>query len=119
MAWFKEPDFKERQQAAAKARQAALEKFRANAADPAAAQRQQSRAVEAADRTVAKQARAAEKAERKIRDAEAAEKAKRDAALAAERATAERAKRKLALEVEQKKARDERYAARKARGKKK
>jgi hypothetical protein len=119
MAWFKEPDFKERQQAAAKARLAALEKFRAKAADPAAAERQQTRATEAAGRTAARQVRATEKAERKVRDTEAAEQAKRDAAIAAERASAERAKRKVALEAEQKKARDERYAARKERGKKK
>jgi hypothetical protein len=35
MAGFKQPDFIERQEAAAKARKAALERFRAKAADPA------------------------------------------------------------------------------------
>ncbi|MGA7787861.1 MAG: DUF6481 family protein, partial [Xanthobacteraceae bacterium] len=35
MAWFKEPDFKDRQKAAAAAKKVALEKFRAQAADPA------------------------------------------------------------------------------------
>lgn len=118
MVWFKEPDFIERQKAAANAKKAALEKFRANAADPAAAQRQKSRAVDAADRTVARNIRATEKAERKVRDAELAVKAKRDAAIAAEHASTEKAKRELALQGEQKTARDARYAARKARSKK-
>ena len=39
MASFKQPDFIERQEAAAKARKVALEKFRAKAADPALAER--------------------------------------------------------------------------------
>jgi hypothetical protein len=38
MARFKEPDFKERQKAAAQAEKAAMENFRAKAADPAAAE---------------------------------------------------------------------------------
>jgi hypothetical protein len=119
MAWFKEPDFKDRQKAAAVAKQAALEKYRAKATDPAEAERQKSRAESAVERNAARKLRETEKAERKIREAEAAEQAKRDAALAAEREVAERAEREAALEAEQKAARDARYAARKARSKKK
>ena len=80
MAWFKEPDFKDRQKAAAVAKQAALDKFRAKAADPAEAERQKSRADSAAERNAARKIREAEKAERKVREAELAEQAKRDAA---------------------------------------
>ena len=39
MASFKQPDFIERQEAAAKARKVALEKFREKAADPTLAER--------------------------------------------------------------------------------
>jgi hypothetical protein len=39
MASFEQPDFIERQEAAAKARKVALENFRAKAADPALAER--------------------------------------------------------------------------------
>jgi hypothetical protein len=118
MAGFREPDFKERQKAAARAQQAELNKFRATAADPAVAERQQSRAADVADRRAAKQIRAAEKAEQKARAAEAAMQAARDAAIAAEIATAEKTKRELAKLAEQKAARDARYASRKARSKK-
>jgi len=118
MTGFKNPDFIERQEAAAKARKAALEKFRAKAADPALADRLTARTVSAAERKTIKEAREAERAEKKARDAERAEVAKRDAALAAERAKAEKAERELALEAEQKAARDARYAARKTRSKK-
>ena len=48
------------------------EKFRAKAADPAAAERHQARAAEASDRAAARQTRATEKTERKACDAEAA-----------------------------------------------
>jgi hypothetical protein len=119
MAWFREPDFKERQKMAAAAKKAALEKFRANAGDPAVAERQQSRAADATDRAAAKKTRDIEKAEKKARDAELALQAKREAAIEAERAATEKAKRELAKEAEQKAARDARYAARKGRSKKK
>jgi hypothetical protein len=49
MAGFKQPDFIERQEAAAKARKVALEKFRAKAADPALAERLTARAARAAE----------------------------------------------------------------------
>jgi hypothetical protein len=119
MTGFKQPDFLERQAAAAKARQAALEKFRAKAADPALAERLTARSASAAERKVIKSVRDTEKAEKKARDAERARQAERDAALEAERAKAEKARRELALQAEQKAARDARYAARKSRSKRK
>ena len=114
---FKQPDFLERQEAAAKARKAALEKFRAKAADPALADRLTARTASAADRKAIKNVREIEKAEKKARDAERAQQAERDAAMQAERAKAESAQRELALETERKAARDARYAARKSRSK--
>ena len=114
---FKQPDLLERQQAAAKARKAALEKFRAKAAEPALADRLTARTASAADRKAIKNVRAIEKAEKKARDAERAQQVERDAAIQAERAKAESAQRELALQAEQKAARDARYAARKSRSK--
>jgi len=118
MTRFKEPDFKERQKAAAQAQKAALEKFRAKAADPAAAERQQPRAADGPDRAAVKQVRAAEKAERKARDTEAEKQTNRHAARAPERASAEKAKRKSPKQGGQKTARDAPHAARKAKSKK-
>jgi Family of unknown function (DUF6481) len=114
----REPEFVERQIAAANARKAMLEKFRARAADPAAVAQQQTRAAEAADRDAARKIRETEKAAKKTRDAEAAAAAKREATAAAERALTEKAERERALKAEQKSARDARYAARKAKTKK-
>jgi uncharacterized protein DUF6481 len=119
MAGFKNPDFVERQEAAAKARKAALEKFLAKAADPALAERLTARTASAVDRRAVKNVRDAEKAEQKARNAERAQQAERDAAIQAERAKAEKAQRELALQAEQKAARDTRYAARKTRSKRK
>jgi hypothetical protein len=119
MAGFKNPNLLERQEAAAKARKAALDKFRAKAADPALAERLTARTASAADRRAIKSDRDAEKAETKARNAERARQAERDAAIEAERATAERAERALALQAEQKIARDARYAARKTKSKRK
>jgi hypothetical protein len=113
MAGFKNPNLLERQEAAAKAKKAALQKFLAKAADPALAERLTARTAGAADRRAVRTVRDAEKAETKARDAERALKAERDAALQAERDKAERAQRELALQAEQKAARDARYAARK------
>jgi len=115
MAGFKDLNFIERRNAAANAKKAALEKFRANAADPAAAERQKVRAASATDRAKAKRVRDIEKAERKDRDAKLAIEAKHAAAALAERTLAETTKRELALEIERKAARDARYAARKSR----
>jgi hypothetical protein len=111
----KEPEFLERQTAAANAKKALLERFRANAADPATATAQEKRVAEAAERTAARKVREAEKAERKAREAEAAAAAKREAAAQAEHAAAEMAERKRAAETQAKADRDARYAARKAK----
>ncbi len=117
MSGFKQPDFLERQEAAAKAKKVALEKYRAKAADPALADRLTARTASAADRKAIKIARETEKAEKQAREAERAEQAKRDAVLQAERAKAESEQRELALEADRKAARDARYAARKTRSK--
>lgn len=107
----------ERQDTATKAKKAALEKFRASAADPAFAERLTARMASAANRRAAKNVREIEKAEKKARDAERAQQAERDAAVRAERVAAESANRELALQAERKAARDARYAARKSRSK--
>jgi hypothetical protein len=119
MSGFRQPDLRERQEAAAKAKKAALEQFRAKAADPTLAERLTARTVSAADRRATKKVRDTEKAEKKASDAERAKQAERDAALQAERAKADKAARELALETERKAARDARYAARKSRSKRK
>jgi hypothetical protein len=126
MAGFKNPNLLERQEAAAKAKKAALEKFLAKAADPALAERLTARTASAADRRAVRNVREAkkaeqeaEKAEQKARSAERALQAERDAAIEAERAKAERAQRELALQAEQKAGRDARYAARKSKSKRK
>jgi hypothetical protein len=117
MAGFKQPDFVERQETAAKARKIALQKFLAKVADPTLAERLKARSESAAERTVIKNARGIEKAERKVREAEHAQQAERDAAIEAERAKTESAQRKQALSAKQKAARDARYAGRKTRSK--
>ena len=119
MAGFKNPNLVERQEAAAKARKAALEKFLAKAADPALAERLTARTAGAAERKAIRTVREAEKAETKARDAERALQAERDAALQAERDKAERAEREAALQAKQKADRDARYAARKSKSKRK
>ena len=117
MTGFKQPDFIERQEAAAKARKVALEKFRAKITDPALAERLTTRAARAAERSAIKSTREIERAEKKARDAERAQQAERDAAIEAERTKAESAERERASQAEQKAARDARYAARKSRSK--
>ena len=117
MSGFKQPDFPQRQEAAARAKKAALEEFRAKAADPALADRLTERMVQAANRKTIKNVRAAEKAENKSREAERTQQAEREAALQAELAKAEGAQRKREQEADQKAARDARYAARKSRSK--
>jgi len=117
MAGFKQPDFIERQEAAAKARKLALEKFRAKNAEPALAMGPTARAVRAAERSGIKTTREIERAEKKARKAERAQQAERDAAIEAERAKADSEERKRASQAEQKAPRDTRYAARKSRSK--
>lgn len=121
MASFQHPDFDERLSAAASARQALLERFRAkvNASDPDLLKKQaerleiaQAREARLAARRGAKEAQ--EAAERTVREAkETAERAEREQREARERVEA--AAWKSALEEEKKAERDARYAARKAR----
>lgn len=120
MGNHKGDDFNERANAAANAKKAAAERFRAKAAtdDPAFAERQaalqaisDAREVRTAERKAAREAEAARLAAEEA--ARVAEQAARDAeklVLAAEQKA-----RDVALEVERKAARDARYAARKAR----
>jgi hypothetical protein len=117
MVGFKQLDFIERQEAAAKARKVALENFRAKIADPALAERLTARAAAAAERSAIKSTRQIERAEKKAREAERVQQAERDAAIEAERAKTESAVRERAAQAEQKAARDARYAARKSRSK--
>jgi hypothetical protein len=70
MAGFKQPDFIERQEAAAKARKVALEKFRAKVADRALAERLTARAAE---RGAIKTTREIEGAQKKAREAKPAQ----------------------------------------------
>src|ERR1700683_2704968 len=93
MSGFKKPDFLDRQKSAAKAKKAALEKFRASAADPAFEERLGARIAGAAKRSAARNVREMEKVENKLRDAEQAQQAERDAALQAGHTAAERATR--------------------------
>ncbi|MCX7321256.1 MAG: DUF6481 family protein [Hyphomicrobiales bacterium] len=115
MSGFKTPGFADRQKAAQEARQNILAKFKAQpgADDPAVQARLAERATQAAAREEKKAAREAEKAAAKVRAAEEAE--AEAARLARESEDAEAAR--LAAELEQKAARDARYAARKARKK--
>lgn len=124
---FKPQNHSDRAQAAADAKKAQLENFKAKfgANDPNFAARQ-------AERVAIAQARAAREAEREaIRAREAAEKAKREeeervareaaaeqARIEAERLALEEADRLVAEAAAAKAARDARYAARKERGQK-
>jgi hypothetical protein len=121
MAGYKDPDFKDRQKAATAARKAALEKHRAAAADPAAAEKQaarvaviEARQLRAAEREKAKKLRAAEKAKEAAQAAEAAKLVEQQKRESEAIAAAQEAEREEALQAEQKAARDARYAARKA-----
>jgi hypothetical protein len=111
MSGFKEPSFADRQKAAQEARQNMLNKFRSQPGpdDPAVKARQADREALAAGRAKANLTREAAKAERKRLEAEAAVAA---AALLL-RKKEETVARQIALEAEQKAARDARYAARK------
>ena len=117
MSGFKEPGFTDRQKAALQAKRDLLDKFRAQPGpdDPEVLKRRTEREAIAIRREAARQAREAELADQKQRE---------EAAAAAEAARIEREKeeedaRLAALENEQKAKRDARYAARKARGKRK
>jgi hypothetical protein len=121
---MKDKDFGDRLSAAKNAKQAMTAKFlqRPGSDDPAVIERRQAReavsaarAVREAQRNARAAAEAAETAAQQERaDAEAAF-AAAEAAAQQERAVAENEANKARLEVEQKAARDARYAARKAR----
>ena len=118
---FKFPDLKERQEAAAAAKNAMLAKFRAAAQDPNLAAQAEKRVAinearekRIAEREAAKKVREAELAKEAARQAELAAQAEREAEQLKAMLAAEEADRAAALEAEQKAARDERYAARKA-----
>ena len=116
MGSFKDPTFADRIEAAAKAKQALLERFRTQPADdPDRLARQAERMRIANERATAKRARDAEKAAKKVREAELAAQAAKDAAEAAARAIAEKQEQEAQILAQQKAARDARYAARKKR----
>ena len=116
---FKGTSFDDRLSAAANAKKAELEKFRARSGttDPAFAERQAARHAI----SVARDARTAERNVSRLASVaqEAAEKAARDAAVEAEQTAtdaevARHAAHDVALQAERKAARDARYAARKS-----
>jgi Family of unknown function (DUF6481) len=116
MSGFKEPGFTDRQKAAQQARQNLLKKFREQPGpdDPDVARRRAEREAIVANRERLRQEREAAKAEQKRREEEAA--ATEAARIAREKEEEET--RQAELLAEQKAKRDARYAARKARGKK-
>jgi hypothetical protein len=118
---FQEPDHLQRQSAAAAAKQAMLQKFRAASEDPEVARRHaarvamnEARLIRIAEVETAKRAREAELAEQAARAAELAAQAQREAEKAEALLAAQSAERAILLKAEQKAARDARYAARKA-----
>jgi hypothetical protein len=117
MNGFKEPGFADRQKAAQRARDTLLKKFREQPGpdDPEVARRRAEREAIAANRERVRQEREAVKTEQKRREQEAAA----EAAARMAREQEEEAARQAELLAEQKAKRDARYAARKARGKKK
>lgn len=114
---YKDPGFADRLSAAAEAKRAILTKFRAAPGpdDPQLAARLAERERVAAAREARHAARAAERAERKALEAEQAAQAAQAKAEKDAHDAAERAEREAALKIEQKAARDARYAARKKR----
>jgi uncharacterized protein DUF6481 len=118
MKSYKDPDHQQRQSAAAAAKKAMLDKFRAASNDPAVADRHTARAAVNEARLVRKAEREAAKVVREAELAHAAElvlQAQREAEKVEALIAAETIERQALLKVEQKAARDVRYAARKAR----
>jgi hypothetical protein len=121
MSCFQDPDHQQRQSAAAAAKQAMLQKFRAASEDPEVARRHaarvamnEARLVRTSEREAAKRAHEAELAEQAARAAELAAQAQREAKEAEALLVAQSAERAILLEAEQKAGRDARYAVRKA-----
>jgi hypothetical protein len=117
MRGFKQPSFADRQKAAQQARESLAEKFRTKPGpdDPEVVKKRLEREAVAARREQARLEREVAKAEEKRSQQEAAV---AEAARLAREAE-EAAVRHVEEEAEQKAKRDARYAARKARGKKK
>jgi hypothetical protein len=117
MRGFKQPSFADRQKAAQQARESLAEKFRAKPGpdDPEVVKKRLEREAVAARREQARVEREAARAEEKRSQEEAAVAEAARLAREAEEAAA----RHVEEEAEQKAKRDARYAARKARGKKK
>ena len=119
MGSFKDPTFADRVEAAAKAKQALIQRFRTQPAqdDPDRLAKQAERMRIANEQAVAKRKRDAEKAAKKAAEAEAAAQAAKEAAEAATREMAAKEAAEAELLAQQKAARDARYAARKKRKK--
>jgi hypothetical protein len=117
MRGFKEPGFADRQKAAQQARRDIMDKFRAQPKpdDPEVVKRRMEREAVAARREQTRLEREAARAEQKRLE----EEAKAAEAVRLAREAEETAAQQAAQEAEQKAKRDARYAARKARGKKK
>ena len=115
---YRGPTPAERQEAATKARLAALQKFREKALDPELAQRKAKQATDKAQRAVVKETRDRERGEQKAREAELAAEAERQAAEQAARELEQKRETEIAEAAERKAARAARYAARKLRTKK-
>jgi len=120
MSSFRSPDLLERRNNAATVKKVMLEKFRAARQDPAFEQQRlkrialnEARASRTAEREAAKKVREAELAAQATRAAELAAHAHREADKAEALAKVHAAECDAALAVEQKAARDARYAARK------
>lgn len=120
MSSYKDPDHQQRQSTAAAAKKATLEKFRAASNDPAVADRHTTRGAVNEARLVRKAEREAAKVVREAELGRAAElvlQAQREAEKVEALIEAQNTERQALLKVEQKAARDARYAARKARKK--
>jgi hypothetical protein len=119
MSGFKEPSLRERQNAAANAKKAALERFRAlpRPGEEAFEQQQADRKSVATKRAAARNARAVQKAEKQAADTAVREHAAQAAAKKAASDLADKEAREVTRQAEQKAARDKRYAARKSRRK--
>jgi hypothetical protein len=112
MSSFQDPNYQQRQSAAAAAKQAMLQKFRAASEDPEVARRHaarvamnEARLVRMAEREAAKRAREAELTAQAARATELAAQAQREAEEAEALLAAQSAERAILLQAEQKAAR--------------
>src|SRR4051812_7273022 len=135
MKGYKEPSLRDRQRTTRERKKSELEKFQKHVSDPALGQRLADRAARGGERTAAREVTAARRAHEHDREvqvakdiavaaadaakqaAEAAADAAKQAAEAAARTLEEQSDRQLAEAADQKAGRDARYAARKARQK--